>query len=72
MGDGESLAKMLAIENGPLESAEDLEEDEVVSLHGVVAAMACLLPAASTRTWELMIGAAEMWACRENAGLKLS
>lgn len=74
MGDGESRARMLAMENGPLESAEDLDpeavDDDVVSLVGAVAAD-CFLPA-STRTWELMIGAAEICACKENAGLKLS
>lgn len=63
MGDGDcvSLAKMLAMENEPLESAEDLvtaeDEEEVLSLQGTAAD--CFL-VASTSTWELMIGAAEM------------
>lgn len=67
MGDGESvsLAKMFAMENEPLGSAEDLEpaEDEevnILSLQETVAGAAdCFLPA-STRIWEVMIGVAEM------------
>lgn len=67
VGEGEmlSLARMLAMENEPLEVSElDLEVEEVEAL----LLSSFFLPASS---WEVMMGA-EIWACSAKAGVKLS